>query len=59
MGRIFKVEAVAPAKAENDLKGALLKTKMGDVLDVPHTAMNLTIAGGIVEVDQEGRSNEV
>lgn len=52
MGRTFKVEATE--KAEADIKSALLKAKIGDVLDVPHTAMNLTIAGGIVEIDREG-----
>jgi len=59
MGRIFKVEAVAPGKAADDLAAALKLAETRDVLDVPHTAMNLTVAGGIVEVDQEGGRDEI
>lgn len=59
MGRIFKIEAVAPAMAGEDLRTALLKAKTSDVLAVPHSAMNLTVAGGIVEIEQEGMRDEI
>ncbi len=57
MGKTFKVEATE--KAEADIKSALLKAKIRDVLDVPHTAMNLVIAGGVVEIEQEGGRDEI
>ena len=59
MGRIFKVEAVAPGKAADDLATALRLAKTGDVLDVPHAAMNFPVAGGIVEIEQEGGRDEI
>ncbi len=59
MGRIFKVEAVALGKAADDLATALKLAETRDVLDVPHTAMNLVIAGGIVEIGREDGGDEV
>jgi len=59
MGRIFKVEAVAPGKAADDLAAALKLAETRDVLDVPHTAMNLTVAGGIVEIERKGERDEI
>ncbi len=53
MGKIFKIEAVAQGKAADDLPTALLKAGVGDVLDVPQVAINLTVAGGMVEIKRE------